>query len=103
MTDIDPLPPLRRFPNRRGAAVAALGLLLVGGGAGAVAIHATRPTVSLAPVVPVAIRALAPDSIATIKGRVVEIFGNKFILADASGRALERPIGATVAFPNLMR
>jgi hypothetical protein len=42
----------------------------------------------MAPTVPVAIRSLSSSGIVTIRGRVAETYGNKFILADASGRAL---------------
>ncbi len=78
-----PLHPLRNHP-----ALAAVALLALGGGAGAVAMHATRPSVTMAPAAPVAIRSLASGGIVTIRGRVAEIYGNKFIMADASGRAL---------------
>ncbi|MBP1183572.1 DNA-binding protein [Methylobacterium sp. PvR107] len=43
-----------------------------------------RPT----PVVPVAIQALATSSATAIKGEVAEIFGNKFVVQDGTGRAL---------------
>lgn len=80
--------PLHRLRDRPGAALAAAALLALGGGAGAVAMHAARPSVTMAPAVPVAIRALSSSGIVTIRGRVAEIYGNKFIIADASGRAL---------------
>lgn len=69
---------------------AALGLLVVGGGAGALAVEATRPSVTMAPATPVAIRTLTNDrdAIVTVRGRVAEIYGNKFVMADGSGRAL---------------
>lgn len=69
---------------------AALGLLVVGGGAGALAFEATRPSVTMAPATPVAIRTLTNDrdAIVTVRGRVAEIYGNKFVMADGSGRAL---------------
>lgn len=79
---------LHLLRNPRAAALAAVVLLAIGGGAGAVAMQATRPSVSMAPATPVAIRSLSDGGIVTIKGRVAEIFGNKFIMADASGRAL---------------
>ena len=66
----------------------AAGLLALGGAAGAVVMAETRPSVSMAPAIPVAIRSLSSTGIVTIKGRVAEIYGNKFILADGSGRAL---------------
>jgi len=79
----------RRFSRRTGIALAGAALLAVGGVAGAVAVTATRPSVEMAPLAPVAIRSLTDsDTIVTLKGQTVEIFGNKFIMADASGRAL---------------
>jgi uncharacterized protein YdeI (BOF family) len=57
---------------------------IIGGGA----ISLTRPSVMMAPMAPVAINALAQDSIVTVKGKVAEIFGNKFVIDDSTGRAL---------------
>lgn len=88
MPDTNARSPLHRLRNPRSAALAAIALLVVGGGAGAVAMHATRPPVSMAPATPVPIRSLSSSGIVTIKGRVAEIYGNKFIMQDASGRAL---------------
>lgn len=88
MPDIDNQRPTRRLRGKAAAAFAGVALLAVGGGVGAVAMHATRPSVTMAPATPVAIRSLQTDGIVTIRGRVAEIFGNKFIVQDASGRAL---------------
>lgn len=75
--------------GRRGTtALAALGLLIAGGGAGAVTVAMTRPVATMAPATPVAIRALSPEGIVTIRGRIAEVYGHHFILADGSGRAL---------------
>ncbi len=65
------------------------GFLLLGGGvaAGAAAMQATRPAVTMAPATPVAIRGLS-DGIVTVRGRAVELFGNKLVVEDATGRAL---------------
>ena len=87
-----PLPP-RGFNFRRNRlALAAAGLLAVGGAAGAVTVAATRPSVTMAPATPVAIRSLQSDGrsggIVTIRGTVAEIYGNKFVMADPTGRAL---------------
>ena len=87
-----PLPP-RGFNFRRNRlALAAAGLLAVGGAAGAVTVAATRPSVTMAPATPVAIRSLQSDgrsnAIVTIRGTVAEIYGNKFVMADPTGRAL---------------
>ncbi|HEX8446599.1 MAG TPA: hypothetical protein VF649_08295 [Sphingomonas sp.] len=81
-----------RFSTRighRGTAIAAAAALLVAGGAaGAGAIALTRPTVTMAPATPTPIRALDDDGIVTVRGRVAEVYGSHFILADQSGRAL---------------
>jgi hypothetical protein len=45
---------------------------------------AVQPT----PVAPVAIQALAPSGATAVKGEVAEIFGNKFVIQDGTGRAL---------------
>jgi len=67
----------------------AAGLLAIGGAGGAITVAATRPSATMAPAVPVAITALkSSDGIVTIRGRVDQIYGNKIVLADASGRAL---------------
>ena len=81
---------LTHFRGRPAILGAALGLLVLGGGAGALAVEANRPSVTMAPATPVAIRTLTndDDSIVTIRGRVAEIYGDKFVIADASGRAL---------------
>ena len=88
MTDQpDQATPRNRRPARR-LLLAAAGLLAIGGGAGAVIVQAQRPAVTMAPIAPVAIHALGSSGIVTIRGSVAEIYGNKFILSDASGRAL---------------
>ena len=80
--------PLSRPPARRrwvlaGALVAACAL---GAGAGALAEHGRRPVmVALAPA---PIVGMKDWSQVAVKGQVAEVFGNAFILADASGRAL---------------
>ncbi len=81
---------LTHFRGRPAILAGALGLFVVGGGAGALAVEANRPSVTMAPATPVAIRTLTndDDSIVTIRGRVAEIYGDKFVIADASGRAL---------------
>jgi hypothetical protein len=81
--------PAQRLLGRRGKIVlSAVALLALGGAAGAVVVARTRPAVTMAPATPVAIRALSSAGIVTIRGRVAEIYGNKFIMADSTGRAL---------------
>ncbi|MFS0772679.1 hypothetical protein [Sphingomonas sp. 1P08PE] len=76
--------------SRRGTcAIAAATLFVVGGAGGALAGKAFGPTVEMAPMRPTAIRSLtAGDDIVTIRGQVAEVFGNKFVASDGSGRAL---------------
>lgn len=90
---VDPTEPhLPHHPSRRRRHAGAFGLaalgLVVGLAAGAGAMKLVRPSVEMAPMTPVAISAMADDSLVTIKGKVAEIFGNKFIVQDDSGRAL---------------
>lgn len=79
-----------------GAALVAVG---AAGGAGAVSM--TRPAIVMAPSVPTAIAKLgATSGIVAVKGRVAEMFGNLFVLQDASGRTMidaGRGDGMTVA------
>ncbi|RZM05310.1 MAG: hypothetical protein EOP68_18420, partial [Sphingomonas sp.] len=83
--DSTPVPAKRR---RTGLALAAVALVIVGGAGGAAVMATQSPSVTMAPATPVAINTLGADGIVTVRGKVAEIYGNKFILADASGRAL---------------
>lgn len=76
--------------KRRVAALSVTGfaILALGAAAGAGAMKLTRPSMELAPMTPVAISAMPDSSLVTIKGKVAEVFGNKFIVQDESGRAL---------------
>lgn len=79
----------RRIGRRPLLGIAAAALVAVGGGAGALAVGMSRPSVTMAPATPIAIRSLGgSDGIVTVRGRVAEIFGDKFVMADATGRAL---------------
>ena len=70
-----------------GLAGAALLDLGVAGGAGAVSL--TRPAIEMAPTVPTAIARLPQSSgVVTVKGRVAEVYGNRFVVQDNSGRTL---------------
>jgi uncharacterized protein YdeI (BOF family) len=62
--------------------------LAVGVAGGAGAMKLVRPTPEMAPMTPVAITAMSASSLVTIKGKVAEIYGNKFILQDDSGKTL---------------
>jgi uncharacterized protein YdeI (BOF family) len=83
--------PKRRDSRRHMAAfgIAAFAVLAIGAAAGAGAMKMTRPSVELAPLTPTAITNLKDDrSVVTVKGQVAEIFGNKFVVQDDTGRAL---------------
>ncbi|WP_404713079.1 hypothetical protein [Sphingomonas sp. MMS24-J13] len=91
MSHIDTGKGSRRFglSPRLGLALGGAALLAVGGVAGTVAGHTMQPPIEMAPLHPVAIRALTSDGdVVTTKGRVAEVFGNKFVLDDGAGRAL---------------
>ncbi len=70
------------------AAGIAIGLALgAAGGAGAVSM--TRPAVQMAPMVVTPLARLTADTgIVTVKGQVAEVYGDRFVLADASGRTM---------------
>ncbi|MEW6630828.1 MAG: hypothetical protein AB1440_08185 [Pseudomonadota bacterium] len=66
----------------------AAGLIAIGlvAGAGVTIFAAPREKVVL--MQPISIASLAPDSDVAVKGKVAEIYGNKFVVDDGSGRAL---------------
>ena len=81
----------------------ALLVLGIAGGAGTVA--ATRPPVEMAPAQAVPIASLAQrDGLVTVRGKVAEAYGDRFTVADASGKtmvdagreAAEMTVGAPV-------
>ena len=82
----DPATPARQPIPRRTWVIGALAAPLAMGSLGLSLAQGTsfRPT----PVEPVAIQALAPSGATAIKGTVAEIFGNKFVVQDPTGRAL---------------
>lgn len=84
--DPEPAGSARRAIPRRTWVVGALAAPLAMGAVGLSLAQGTffQPT----PVEPVAIQALAPSGATAIKGTVAEIFGNKFVVQDPTGRAL---------------
>jgi hypothetical protein len=96
MTDRDPVPESRERRSvfmplgagrRRAAAVAALlGAFAIGAGATAVMMGSRRVTVLS--MVPAPITAMRDWSPVAVRGEVAEVFGNKFVVTDDSGRAL---------------
>lgn len=77
--------PNRRIPARTWV-IGALALPLAFGAVGLSL--ARNGTVTPTPVAPVAIQALVPSGAIAVKGDVAEIFGNKFVVQDPTGRAL---------------
>jgi hypothetical protein len=106
MSMFEPSSPAAR---RTKLGLAAIGLLAVGGIAGGAVSHEFRPPIEMAPTHVVAIHNLATaQGIVTIRGRVAESFGNRWVVDDGSGRTLIdggphgesetlAPLGATVS------
>lgn len=90
-TDTDPSLPARRQPRHRallaGVALAVLAVGAAAGGGGVRLAQNWQPH-SVMLLQPTAIDALQPGGPSAVRGRVAEIFGNKFIVDDGSGRAL---------------
>jgi hypothetical protein len=87
------LPPPRRrvHVSRRGLAAGALGVVLIAGaalGAGGTRLAQNWQPRSVMLLQPAPIDKMAERSPVAIKGDVAEIFGNKFVVQDSSGRAL---------------
>src|SRR4051812_21467763 len=84
-----PKPPHNKLTRRlAGFGITGVAILALGAAAGAGAMKLTRPSMELAPMTPVAISSMPDWSLVTVKGKVAEVFGNKFIVQDDSGRAL---------------
>ena len=68
-----------------GAALLAAGAV---GGAGAVGL--TRPGIEVAPIRPVAIASLAQrdGGLVTVRGKVAEVYGDRFTITDGSGKTM---------------
>jgi len=68
-----------------GAALLAAGVV---GGAGAVGL--TRPGIEVAPIRPVAVSSLAQrdGALVTVRGKVAEVYGDRFTIADGSGKTM---------------
>ncbi|MBN9063234.1 MAG: hypothetical protein BGP06_15135 [Rhizobiales bacterium 65-9] len=80
--------PKLRTPRRRAVLGAGAILIALGAGlAGGYAI-AQRAEGALTPIPPVAVSSLAPSAGVSVKGKVAEIYGDKFVLQDETGRAL---------------
>lgn len=78
-----------RIPRRVTQASAALALLVLGAVAGAGAMTYTRPSIEMAPAIPTAIAKVPQTAgLVTVKGKIAEVYGDRFILQDGSGRLL---------------
>jgi len=87
----DPSPPARWQGRPRGLlAGAALAVLIVGAAAGAGGVKMAQrwQPQSVMLLQPMAINRLAAGDAVAVRGSVAEIFGNKFVLDDGTGRAL---------------
>jgi hypothetical protein len=81
--------PVGHIPHRVKLASGMAVLLALGGAAGAGAVAYTRPPVEMAPTVPTAIAQVPQRSgITTVKGKVAEVYGDRFVLQDGTGRLL---------------
>ncbi|MFD1787044.1 hypothetical protein ACFSC3_05610 [Sphingomonas floccifaciens] len=80
----------RTMKNSRAALAAGAAVLVaLGAAGGAGAVQATRPNVEMAPTVATPAAKLAASSgVVTVKGRVAEVYGDRFVLQDGSGRAM---------------
>lgn len=96
---VDLKKPLRHISCRTKIISGATALLIIGAAGGACAMAMTRPGVEMAPTVPIPIATLPQASgVITLKGKVAEVFGTRFIVQDGSGRALidAGPASATI-------
>lgn len=81
-----PSRPRRRIPRR----IAALAALVVAFGAGGAAVHLAdggRRATVLA-LAPAPITAMKAGEAAAVKGEVTDVFGNRFVVSDGTGKAL---------------
>ncbi|OLP61814.1 hypothetical protein BJF93_19165 [Xaviernesmea oryzae] len=86
-----PAAPAAHEPRRFGRArlgLVAIAALALGTAGGAAAMKLAHPPTDTTPAVPATVSTLSEDAMVSLKGKVVEIFGNKFVLEDESGRAL---------------
>jgi len=92
MTDeIESQPPATISTRRRSGRIflAAIALLGAGGAIGATGARMAGPSIEVAPLSPVAIASLKSDEgLVTVRGKVSEVYGSMFTLADGSGRTL---------------
>jgi uncharacterized protein YdeI (BOF family) len=78
----------KRRNHLAATAIAGFVVLAIGAAGGATAMRIARSAPEMAPVTPVAISSMPAWSLVTVKGKVAEIYGNKFVIQDDSGKAL---------------
>jgi hypothetical protein len=79
----------RRLSRRTQLGLGAAALLALGAAGGAGAVTLTRPAIEMAPTVPTAIARLpASNGVVTVKGRVAQVYGDRFVIQDQSGQTL---------------
>jgi uncharacterized protein YdeI (BOF family) len=86
---VEPQPRFKSLPSGKRSPALFAALLVafaVGGGVTAVALQARRPALMMLTAAP--ITSMHDWSEVAVKGQVAEVFGNKFIVQDDSGRAL---------------
>lgn len=70
-------------------AATAIALLAIGAMGGASAASLTRPAIEMAPTIPTPVaRLAAATGIVSVKGRVAEVYGDRFVIEDSSGRMM---------------
>lgn len=75
--------------SQRAKAATAIALLAIGAVGGASAASLIRPGIEMAPAVPTPVSKLsAATGIVSVKGRVAEVYGDRFIIEDSSGRMM---------------
>lgn len=78
-----------RISSQQRLSLAGVALVALGAAGGAGAMSVTRPPVEMAPTLPTTIAKLASArGIVTVRGRVAEVYGDRFIVQDATGRTL---------------
>lgn len=79
----------RHMSPRQRLGLGAAALLAIGAAGGAGAMSLGRPAVEMAPTVATTIARLgSTQGIVTVRGRVAEVYGDRFIVQDSTGRVL---------------
>ncbi|WP_162789288.1 MULTISPECIES: hypothetical protein [Sphingomonas] len=80
---------LPRLGTGQKLSLAGVGLVALGAAGGAGAVSLTRPPVEMAPtVVTAAAKLPASSGIVSVRGKVAEVYGDRFVIQDQTGRAM---------------